>query len=73
VVAHTGMYMLHCHMIEHEDDGMMTQFEMVGPRSSNVKVLKRAALCRNSAEAIALQTAFTKGTSWKFPGYNNAF
>jgi spore coat protein A len=26
---HTGMYMLHCHMIEHEDDGMMTQFEVV--------------------------------------------
>ena len=26
---HTGMYMLHCHMMEHEDDGMMTQFEVV--------------------------------------------
>jgi FtsP/CotA-like multicopper oxidase with cupredoxin domain len=26
---HTGMYMLHCHIIEHEDDGMMTQFEVV--------------------------------------------
>lgn len=26
---HTGMYMLHCHMLEHEDDGMMTQFEVV--------------------------------------------
>ena len=26
---HLGMYMLHCHMIEHEDDGMMTQFEVV--------------------------------------------
>ena len=24
-----GMYMLHCHMMEHEDDGMMTQFEVV--------------------------------------------
>jgi FtsP/CotA-like multicopper oxidase with cupredoxin domain len=35
---HTGMYMLHCHMVEHEDDRMMTQFEVVrgnptpGPR-----------------------------------------
>jgi spore coat protein A len=28
---HTGMYMLHCHIIEHEDDGMMTQFEVVRP------------------------------------------
>jgi FtsP/CotA-like multicopper oxidase with cupredoxin domain len=26
---HTGMYVLHCHMVEHEDDGMMTQFEVV--------------------------------------------
>src|SRR4051812_19972509 len=26
---HLGMYMLHCHMMEHEDDGMMTQFEVV--------------------------------------------
>ena len=26
---HIGMYMLHCHMLEHEDDGMMTQFEVV--------------------------------------------
>src|SRR5262249_45029661 len=30
---HTGMYMLHCHIIEHEDDGMMTQFEVVRPTS----------------------------------------
>lgn len=28
---HLGMYMLHCHMLEHEDDGMMTQFEVVRP------------------------------------------
>ena len=31
---HTGMYMLHCHMLEHEDDGMMTQFEVVAPRTT---------------------------------------
>jgi FtsP/CotA-like multicopper oxidase with cupredoxin domain len=30
---HTGMYMLHCHIVEHEDDGMMTQFEVVRPTS----------------------------------------
>jgi len=28
---HLGMYMLHCHIVEHEDDGMMTQFEVVRP------------------------------------------
>ena len=28
---HIGMYMFHCHILEHEDDGMMTQFEVVAP------------------------------------------
>ena len=27
---YTGIYMFHCHMLEHEDDGMMGQFEVVG-------------------------------------------
>ena len=31
---HTGMFMLHCHMVEHEDDGMMTQFEVIAPRAT---------------------------------------
>src|SRR5436190_9555608 len=31
---HLGMYLLHCHMVEHEDDGMMTQFEVVAPRAT---------------------------------------
>ena len=26
---YTGLYMYHCHMLEHEDDGMMGQFEVV--------------------------------------------
>jgi spore coat protein A, manganese oxidase len=28
---HLGIYMLHCHILEHEDDGMMTLFEVVAP------------------------------------------
>ena len=28
---HVGKYMLHCHILEHEDDGMMTQFEVIAP------------------------------------------
>ena len=28
---HIGIYMFHCHILEHEDDGMMTQFEVVPP------------------------------------------
>jgi len=27
----TGRYVFHCHMTEHEDDGMMSQFEVVPP------------------------------------------
>lgn len=30
---YTGIYMFHCHMLEHEDDGMMGQFEVVDERS----------------------------------------
>lgn len=26
---YTGVYMYHCHMLEHEDDGMMGQFEVI--------------------------------------------
>lgn len=28
---HTGKYMFHCHILEHEDDGMMSQFEVIAP------------------------------------------
>jgi spore coat protein A, manganese oxidase len=28
---HTGIYMLHCHILEHEDDGMMTLFQVMAP------------------------------------------
>jgi hypothetical protein len=31
---HTGRYVFHCHMIEHEDDGMMAQLEVVLPIST---------------------------------------
>lgn len=32
---HTGQYMLHCHMLEHEDAGMMTRFDVVQPGSGD--------------------------------------
>jgi cell division septation protein DedD len=31
---HLGKYMFHCHFLEHEDDGMMSQFEVLGPTPS---------------------------------------
>ena len=30
---YTGIFMLHCHMLDHEDDGMMAQFAVVKPHS----------------------------------------
>jgi FtsP/CotA-like multicopper oxidase with cupredoxin domain len=32
---HLGHYMLHCHMLQHEDHGMMTAFEVVRPGSGD--------------------------------------
>ena len=33
---YTGLYMYHCHFLEHEDDGMMGQFEVVATGRSPV-------------------------------------
>lgn len=30
---YTGVFMIHCHMLDHEDDGMMAQFAVVDPRT----------------------------------------
>jgi FtsP/CotA-like multicopper oxidase with cupredoxin domain len=29
----TGVFMVHCHMLDHEDDGLMSQFAVVDPRT----------------------------------------
>jgi FtsP/CotA-like multicopper oxidase with cupredoxin domain len=36
---HLGSYVFHCHFLEHEDDGMMTQFEVVGPTPTPTPIL----------------------------------
>ena len=28
---YTGKYVIHCHMLDHEDHGFMSQFEVVAP------------------------------------------
>ena len=33
---HLGPYMLHCHMLQHEDHGMMTTFEVVKPEQADL-------------------------------------
>jgi FtsP/CotA-like multicopper oxidase with cupredoxin domain len=33
---YTGAFMIHCHMLDHEDHGMMAQFAVVKPRSKSL-------------------------------------
>jgi spore coat protein A len=32
----TGVFMIHCHMLDHEDDGLMAQFAVVNPKSGKL-------------------------------------
>jgi FtsP/CotA-like multicopper oxidase with cupredoxin domain len=32
---HTGVFMIHCHMLDHEDHGLMAQFQVVRPRRTS--------------------------------------
>ena len=36
---HLGVYMIHCHMLDHEDGGMMTAWEVVAPGSGTETTL----------------------------------
>jgi FtsP/CotA-like multicopper oxidase with cupredoxin domain/plastocyanin len=33
---YTGVFMIHCHMLDHEDDGLMAQFAVVDPRTGKL-------------------------------------
>jgi spore coat protein A, manganese oxidase len=33
---YTGVFMIHCHMLDHEDDGLMAQFAVVNPRTGKL-------------------------------------
>jgi FtsP/CotA-like multicopper oxidase with cupredoxin domain len=33
---YTGVFMIHCHMLDHEDDGMMSQFAVVRPHTHSL-------------------------------------
>ncbi len=33
---YTGVFMIHCHMLDHEDDGLMAQFAVVDPSSQKL-------------------------------------
>jgi spore coat protein A len=33
---YTGVFMIHCHMLDHEDDGLMAQFAVVNPSTGKL-------------------------------------
>ena len=47
---HLGVYMIHCHMLDHEDGGMMTAFEVVAPGAGTPTTLTPAA--RATADTV---------------------
>jgi spore coat protein A len=52
---HLGPYMLHCHMLQHEDHGMMTTFEVVPPGEGDLPALpasREAALQRDVPDPV---------------------
>ncbi len=36
----TGKYVIHCHMLDHEDHGLMSQFEVVAPGAGDLPRLR---------------------------------
>ena len=75
----TGVFMIHCHMLNHEDHGMMTTFEVVGsgspPKSADPAALLRASIDdgvhrrdarRIIREAVGGRPASTSGDSFVY-------
>ena len=46
---HLGVYMIHCHMLDHEDGGMMTAWEVVEPGAGTRTTLTAAERQRTNA------------------------
>ncbi len=63
---HTGVYMYHCHIIEHEDGGMMAQIEVFDPQHPQTyKLMDMETLMKAVAEerGIAVKDLHLAGMS----------
>ncbi|MDQ1694891.1 MAG: hypothetical protein QOJ03_244, partial [Frankiaceae bacterium] len=67
---HTGIFMIHCHMLDHEDHGLMAQFKVVRPartgsaaRTSVLRALFSPSSRSTSMQAVAALTAVFGGLS----------
>ena len=63
---HIGIYMLHCHILEHEDDGMMTQFEVVAPPVTSAQTLNLSTRLKvNTGDKALIGGFIITGTAAK--------
>ncbi|MDQ6654959.1 MAG: multicopper oxidase domain-containing protein, partial [Verrucomicrobiota bacterium] len=69
---HLGLYMLHCHILEHEDDGMMTQFEVVAPIAP-VRIVSRKTHAAAGTFDIDLPLTGTPGIECRTGGAANSY
>ena len=54
---HLGMYMVHCHMLSHEDHAMMAPFEVVEPGAGDMPADPLAALGKAQADRVRTMLA----------------
>ena len=69
---HLGKYMFHCHILEHEDDGMMSQFEVVAPVVPT-RVVSRKAQGSAGAFDVVLPLTGTPGIDCRSGGVNQEY
>jgi FtsP/CotA-like multicopper oxidase with cupredoxin domain len=63
---HTGIYVMHCHILEHEDDGMMTQFEVVAPSAASAQTLNLSTRLEvNTGDNVLIGGFIISGTAPK--------
>jgi spore coat protein A len=56
---YTGVFMLHCHMLDHEDDGMMAQFAVVKPPLDKLPHGYYLASAKSDSSALAEATSMS--------------
>jgi FtsP/CotA-like multicopper oxidase with cupredoxin domain len=69
---HTGIYMFHCHILEHEDDGMMTLFEVVTPVTTT-RVVSRKTHAAAGTYDIDLPVTGNPGIECRSGGANGNY
>lgn len=61
---HLGAYMLHCHMLDHEDSGMMARFDVVEPGQGSPTLMTEQEQVRTDALLVAARSAPGQPAPW---------